>query len=306
MSLLSSLAGFAASLSLSISILMTTYITTSCFTASFRPEIYAASDRSSFTNKVIASYSLGAAAFFIGNYHALVAFTYPATPSFVCPNLSNLSPQLFTWNVQTLSYVALIFASGYIMLQCFTQLGAHANSNLHLAAPKKLVTNGIYSWIQHPSYTANFAILGANSALLYRRDGVVACLLPKSISTGNEVEVALQIAYGIVAAAAVGILATRVRNEEAVLKNTFGADWEAYQKRKKRFIPGVIWENVYIWICERWYKRGVIIFVSRTDFPKRLSPNLSYTFTASLAMDFKAVSWHVFFFKSGCPPKTLV
>lgn len=69
---------------------------------------------------------------------------------------------------------------------------------------------------------------------------MVACLLPKSIVGGDGVGLALQIEYGLVAAAVVGILATRVRNEEAILKNTFGSDWEAYHKRTKRFIPGVL------------------------------------------------------------------
>ncbi|CAG8959933.1 hypothetical protein HYFRA_00012650 [Hymenoscyphus fraxineus] len=240
MSQLSSLTDICASLSLSICILATTYITTSCFTASFRPEIFAESERDRYANKVIASYSLGAVAFFLGNYHALVAFTYPETSSFICPNAANLHPDFFTWNTQTISYVTLVFASGYVLVQCFTQLGSHANSILHLAAPKKLVTGGIYSWVQHPSYAANFAILCANIALIYRKDGAVACWLPNSFVGRNKVDLALSLVNGFVLAAALGALGMRVRSEEAILKNTFGSDWEAYHKRTKRFIPGVI------------------------------------------------------------------
>lgn len=33
---------------------------------------------------------------------------------------------------------------------------------------------------------------------------------------------------------------TRVRDEEAMLKRTFGKKWEDWHKKTKRFIPGVL------------------------------------------------------------------
>jgi protein-S-isoprenylcysteine O-methyltransferase Ste14 len=247
MSLLSDLASpglaaalsLAASLSLTAAILITTYVTSFCFTAPIlNPDIFKETDRIGFANKLLFYYSCNTVVLLIGIYHAILCFTYPAPPSILCPSPSNLSPHLFTWNLHTILCVALILISGQILLLCFIQLGP--NSNFQLTTPKKLITTGLYSWLQHPSYTANFIIFLTNGALLQRRDGVAACWLQRSIVDGEKFGMVLRTGYLLTVVIGCWALAQRVRNEEAMLKRTFGTKWEEYHKRTKRFIPGVI------------------------------------------------------------------
>ncbi|KAF8860388.1 hypothetical protein BDZ45DRAFT_588470, partial [Acephala macrosclerotiorum] len=157
----------------------------------------------------------------------------------LCPRPSNLSPQLFTWNLHTILCIALILISGQILLLSFNKLGP--TSNFQLTTPKKLITTGLYSWLQHPSYTATFVIVLTNGALFQRPNGVAACWLQKSIRpTLENGRLIGGLTYLLAAVVGCWALAKRVRNEEAVLKRTFGTEWEEYHKRTKRFIPGVI------------------------------------------------------------------
>ena len=60
-----------------------------------------------------------------------------------------------------------------LRLQSYTTLGK--NFTFHLAAPDKLVTTGIYSYVQHPSYTGLILLLVGNWFLLFSPEGGVWC-----------------------------------------------------------------------------------------------------------------------------------
>lgn len=79
----------------------------------------------------------------------------------------------------------------------------------------------------------------SNAALLFRKDGVVACWLPKSIVDGERFGTALRILPWLLSFFLVYALSIRVKDEETMLKKTFGGEWEVYHKKTKRFIPGV-------------------------------------------------------------------
>jgi len=128
-----------------------------------------------------------------------------------------------------------IFFAAPIRLLAFRQLGQ--NFTFRLAKPKELVKTGLYAYVQHPSYPTDWMVLTSNIALLLRPDGVLGCVLPRwLVSGGVMIWPILLIMSGVL-----GILAIRVRvqNEEAMLKDTFGREWEEYYKRTKRFIPWV-------------------------------------------------------------------
>jgi protein-S-isoprenylcysteine O-methyltransferase Ste14 len=239
MALLSAALDLLTALPLTLLLLVAAYITTFCFIAPvLNPENLNESNRNSFANKLFVYYYCSAIILIISMYHALLCFTYPAPPSILCPNPSNLSPDLFTWNLHTILCIALILICGQILLLSFNQLGP--TSNFQLTTPKKLVTTGIYSWLQHPSYTADFVIFLANGALFQRRDGVAACWLQKSIVDGEKFGIFFQIGYLLTVAVGCWALAIRVRNEEGMLRRAFGTQWEEYHSRTKRFIPGLL------------------------------------------------------------------
>ncbi len=57
---------------------------------------------------------------------------------------------------------------------------------------------------------------------------------------GGKFAMVFQIGYLLTIVIGFCVLAIRVRDEEALLKTTFGTEWEEYHRRTKRFIPGLI------------------------------------------------------------------
>jgi protein-S-isoprenylcysteine O-methyltransferase Ste14 len=95
----------------------------------------------------------------------------------------------------------------------------------------------MYAYVQHPSYTAVVIIITANTFLLERQDGIVACWMPGYIvHAKNFWELVL---LGAVVTAS-RLLWMRIGDEEAMLKRTFGKEWEVYHARTKRFVPWVV------------------------------------------------------------------
>jgi protein-S-isoprenylcysteine O-methyltransferase Ste14 len=169
-----------------------------------------------------------------GLYHAFLALTYPSPPRTICPNRSHLSSYLFTWTPYSGFCIIIILLACSLRLSAFSALGP--NFTFRLAAPKKLVTSGLYSYVQHPSYTAKAVIVLANMALVQNRHGAMGCWLPTWIVEAKWF-------WGgfacIVFGGAIRMAWGRVKDEEMMLKNMFGKEWEAWHVRTKRFIPGL-------------------------------------------------------------------
>jgi protein-S-isoprenylcysteine O-methyltransferase len=80
-----------------------------------------------------------------------------------------------------------------------------------------LVSTGPFRFVRHPSYT-----------------GLLLAFLGFGVSLGNAVSLL------VLMAPIAFTLAYRMRVEEAALRRTFGASYDAYCARTKRLIPGVI------------------------------------------------------------------
>ena len=101
---------------------------------------------------------------------------------------------------------------------------------------------GLYTYVQHPSYSANWLISTSNVALLMRLDGVLGCVLPSRAVKWGMGHGGVGVWPAILLGAAMkGLHVTwiRVKDEEAMLKREFGREWEEYHRRTARFIPGV-------------------------------------------------------------------
>jgi len=170
----------------------------------------------------------------IGVYHALLVLFPPptSTPNLLCPHPEQLNRTLFTWNPHTALCILCILIAAPLRLLSFTHLGP--NFTYRIAPPAKLITTGIYRYVQHPSYTAAAGVVIANGLLLDRPDGVVACGLGRA-----WVETYLWRGIGGGLVVGVAGLVLRVRDEERMLKEAFGGEWEAWHKMTRRFIPGV-------------------------------------------------------------------
>lgn len=169
-------------------------------------------------------------------YHALLTVVPDYAPAHVsqfCPHPQNPTPSLFTWNPTTVACLLAIYIGAFVRLSAFGGLGRHFT--FHLAAPDELVTTGIYRWVQHPSYLGQALISVACTVLFVRWDGAPACWIAGSTLTRWD-------GVGFwVAAAFMGfglwVLVTRVRDEEEMLRQTFGKKWEEWHRKTSRAIP---------------------------------------------------------------------
>jgi len=136
------------------------------------------------------------------------------------------------WTPYSITCLSLITGGALLRLRAFKLLGE--NFSFQLAKPRKLVTTGMYAYVQHPSYTGALLLGVGNIAFLLRKDGVIGCWLPAWVAELpylNEVGMVAMIALLLLG---VGI---RVADEEEMLRATFGKEWEDYHTRTKRFVP---------------------------------------------------------------------
>lgn len=131
---------------------------------------------------------------------------------------------------------ALAVAGCLIRLWCYRTLGRFFTFQLSIRKGHRIVTTGPYAVIRHPSYTAGIiqiigmVILHGSPTSWLRQSGVL------NIPGLKLVVVAWLTQITILAINIVG----RVRQEDEVLKSTFGDDWERWAKVVRyRLVPGV-------------------------------------------------------------------
>ncbi|KAI1204490.1 uncharacterized protein F4807DRAFT_446918 [Annulohypoxylon truncatum] len=168
-----------------------------------------------------------------------LALFYPSIPSTVLRYgaVNGLNPQLVTWSAATSIPLALILCAGVpLRLGAYSSLGK--NFTFELAEPDGLKTDGIYRYVQHPSYTGMLIIIASNACLLARMDGALSCWIPpewygplRTIGWAFVLPTWLSLSvFG---------LWTRVKQEESMLRGKFGEKWERWHAKTARFIPGI-------------------------------------------------------------------
>jgi protein-S-isoprenylcysteine O-methyltransferase Ste14 len=166
--------------------------------------------------------------------HILVTVAYPLPTSW-CPKVENLNPMLFNWSTYTSISIAIIILAGVIRIKAFRTL--KENFTFELAAPNRLVTDGIYSLVQHPSYLPDGILTVLNVALFCNPDGFAGCYLPP-IWVEQLVPLRPAVLTAIAIIHAIG-MSRRIYEEEAMLKAEFGQEWIDYHARTARLIPYV-------------------------------------------------------------------
>ena len=232
-----------ASASLAATLLVAGYLSTLCVTPpnpSPDPSKRYKSDR--------AGILAGSFTFFVKHvqlvvfaYHALVALFYPPgdnpQASAVCPHTENLSSALFAWNPNMLKFLAMIFLGAAVRLSAYGGLGR--NFTFLLSNPDRLITDGVYRYLQHPSYTGAALVTFGMAGILTRWDTAAgACWMqPSTLQSLDGYGKFFTVGWGVFLFV---VLGTRVRDEEAMLKEQFGKEWEEWNRSTKRFIPGVV------------------------------------------------------------------
>jgi protein-S-isoprenylcysteine O-methyltransferase Ste14 len=161
----------------------------------------------------------------------------PSFPQFyLCPNRHLVSPSFFTWSAFTIVSQSAILFGAAIRLLCFRTLGP--DFSFQLTMPGKLKTGGLYAWVQHPSYTGSILMLLGNLGYMFRSDGAQGCWIPPRLQ-GLAFWANGGVWFLDLAAIILGIR-QRVQVEEGMLREKFGKDWVAWNKKTARFIPGVL------------------------------------------------------------------
>lgn len=111
----------------------------------------------------------------------------------------------------------LLLAFGlWLFHRSHADLGTNWSITLEVREKHQLITRGVYRLVRHPMYLA---------LLLYSVGQALA--LPNGVA-GPSYLVALGLLFAL-----------RVGPEERMMREEFGKDYEAYQARTKRLIPGV-------------------------------------------------------------------
>ena len=111
--------------------------------------------------------------------------------------------------------VALYFVGGVLRLWPVFVLGHRFSGLVAIQPGHTLVTGGIYGVIRHPSYLG-LLVLSLGWALAFRSGVGVLLWVPL-----------------------IPVLMARIRSEEALLCEQFGAEYDAYRSSTSRLIPGV-------------------------------------------------------------------
>lgn len=118
--------------------------------------------------------------------------------------------------LQVVAGVAVFAGSLWLFWRTHRQLGRYWSVTLEIKDSHKLITSGVYEKVRHPMYSAFFLWALAQ-----------ALLLPNWIAGPAGL-----VGFGT-------LFFFRVGREEQMMREAFGAEYEAYERRTKRIVPGV-------------------------------------------------------------------
>lgn len=231
----------ASTSTLSLAFLVAGYLNARCTTAPNQTSAPHGTDRVRFLTTIPSILSTHISNLVV-LYHALVTLFWSSSPSDheiinrVCPYPDHLNAQRVTWNPRTVGYLSVLAVGALIRLSAYGGLGR--NFTFQLAKPDRLITSGVYKYLQHPSYTGIVLVLPSFAGLVVNRlDTPIACLIPGPLLTLlRDWEIVLVAIAGVML---VLTLTVRVRDEERMLREKFGREWEEWHARTARVIPGV-------------------------------------------------------------------
>ncbi|HEV2818266.1 MAG TPA: isoprenylcysteine carboxylmethyltransferase family protein [Allosphingosinicella sp.] len=132
----------------------------------------------------------------------------------IVPTLPPESPRALA---EAAAIAALMLGSVLLFVSATRAMGANWSVVARLREGHELVTNGIFARLRHPIYV-----------------GMAAFLLALALAFGH-------LAHLLVAAPLFAIgTGVRVREEEKLLRAEFGAAYDDYAAKVKRFLPGII------------------------------------------------------------------
>ncbi|KAL4243853.1 Protein-S-isoprenylcysteine O-methyltransferase [Abortiporus biennis] len=176
--------------------------------------------------------------------YAILSLEYPTLRlptylhSFICNPFSSHEASVFAIDITPTFIVGSIVAQtgALCRLLCYHYLGRQFTFVLTVRKEHKLITDGPYSIVRHPSYTA-IAIMFSGLFILTTGSGSYAnsCglldakidLMDRVFPLGNV----LRTIWGLIWSSIVVLLACRIPKEDMVMKHEFKGQWEEWAKK---------------------------------------------------------------------------
>ncbi|GBE84065.1 hypothetical protein SCP_0600430 [Sparassis crispa] len=150
-----------------------------------------------------------------------------APPSFIS-NVRVTASSLLGWT--------LVCAGALLRVQCFRTLGRFFTFELSVKAEHKLVMNGPYAVVRHPSYAGTLMVASGNLLYFFGAGSWFAECGVWSTMMGKILALILIIGFGFPFVS----VPLRIKKEDAVFRKEFGVQWEEWAKRTPyRVLPFV-------------------------------------------------------------------
>ena len=167
----------------------------------------------------------------------ILASRFPQhAPPLLLPHLPLLHPHDIAFTRPWLLGTVLMLAGSSLRLWCFRTLGPWFTWFLALKDDQQLITRGPYAVVRHPSYLGS-SLLAIGTVLCTLGEGGWYAAAGGMDSTWGRVGAG---AWAAVVCVVPAFLLTRLGQEDAVLRERFGEEWEAYARRTPyKLIPFV-------------------------------------------------------------------
>lgn len=126
-----------------------------------------------------------------------------------------------------------MFSGAMLRFWAYRALSEFFSITLRIRPGQRLVTDGPYRFVRHPSYTGFLMFSTAIPFVFYRPDGPLACV---SDVIPEEIKAVLRVLPVIMP---IFMLMLRLPKEEVLLSNSFPSEWARYSRTTKRLVPGV-------------------------------------------------------------------
>ena len=163
-------------------------------------------------------------------YLYLQAALSPSISTFF-PQVARIGDPLPLSLMPVLGYMCMILG-GLGRIWCYRTLGQFFTFELTIRTSHKLIKQGPYAYVRHPSYTFAY-LLTIGMFLVHRR---LTNFFPHSVWVHFQFGPA-----GFLMCCLIFFLLirSRVAREEAALSEKFGKEWEDYALSTTRFVPGL-------------------------------------------------------------------
>jgi len=130
----------------------------------------------------------------------------------------------------------LVTIGGLFRLLCYVKLGRFFTFELAIRQQHKLITDGPYAWVRHPSYTSVIALFIGGAVCMFGpgswfwQGGWVD-------SVGGSISAMLFVASTV---QIITSFFSRMKAEDMMLKREFGTQWDDWKRRVPyRLVPGI-------------------------------------------------------------------